>query len=290
MLTGAVGATVVVCLPFFLAAPGPMWRMVVLDQLGRRRVPGGLAARLVDLTGLSGLRGLAGTTTLAVLALVLVALVLALALRDPLGRLAALLLAVTTTVLLATPPWSLAYTGLAAPAVALLVGCAAARLGALRGRSGASVAVVVTLGLLAYGVVSLPGLTFGSHFPGRSLERVLVQAPGCVTTDDPIALIETGALQRNLALGCPVVIDPSGYSYDLQPAASRHLGRPQNLQWQRFFRAHLGSGQTAVVVRFRTSAGLSRATRAVIARWPVLAVVGGYELQRPVPRTSAPSR
>ena len=288
VLVGAVGATVVVCLPFFLSAPGAMWRMVVLDQLGRRRVPGSLAGRLVDLAGLSGLRDMASTTILATLALVLLALVLVLAVRTPLGRLAALLLAVTTAVLLSTPPWSVAYTGLAAPAIALLVGCAVAPLTSLRGQLRPLAAGTVVVALLAYGAASLPGLTFGSHFPGRSLERVLAQAPGCVTTDDPIALIETGALRRNLDLGCPLVIDPSGYSYDLRPTADRHVSRPRNVQWQGFLTRHLGSGAVTVVVRFRTSAGLSQHTKTVIARWPVLAVVGGYAVQQPAPRVPAP--
>ncbi len=290
VLAGAAGGTVAVCLPFFLAAPGPMWRMVVLDQLGRRRVPVSLASRLVDVTGLSELRGTVSTSALTVLALTLLVVVLVLAGRDPLGRLAALLLVVTGAVLLATPPWSLAYTGLAAPPVALLVGCALTRLADLHRDARTLAAGVVVAGLLAYGVASLPGLTFGDRFPGRSLERVLAQAPGCVTTDDPIALIETGALQRNLTLGCPVVVDVSGYSYDLRPAAGQRLSRPRNPQWQRFVRDHLGSGSTAVVVRFRTSVGLSRRTEAAIAGWPIIAEVGGYQLRRPSPRLLGPTR
>lgn len=282
VLAGAVGGTVVVCLPFFLAAPGPMWRMVVADQLGRRRVPGGLVRRLVDILGLSELHGRVGPYVLGGLALVLLAAVLVLAVREPVGRLGALLLVVTVTVLLSTPPWSVAYTGLAAPALALLVGAAVPRR-----RTVARLAVGA--GLLAYAAASLPGLTFGSPFPGRSLERVLAQAPGCVTTDDPIALIETGALQRNFDLGCPVVVDLSGYSYDLQPGAGLHLGRPANAQWQRFVQRHLASGQTSVVVRFRTDAGLSGRTRAVLDGWPVLAEVGGFQVRRPVP-PAAPVR
>src|SRR6478752_4443898 len=35
--TGAVAAVTVICLPFFVAAPAQMWRMVVIDQLGRGR-------------------------------------------------------------------------------------------------------------------------------------------------------------------------------------------------------------------------------------------------------------
>ena len=151
-----------------------------------------------------------------------------LAIRDPLGRLAALLLIVTTTVLVATPPWSIAYTGLAAPALALLFGCAVARLAAVHPRLRPLAALVVVAGLLGYAAATLPGLTFGSPFPGRTLGRVFASTPGCVTTDDPIALIETGALRRNLDLRCPLVLDPGGYSYDLQPGAGRQHGRAGN--------------------------------------------------------------
>ncbi|SEP62532.1 hypothetical protein [Microlunatus flavus] len=281
VLAGAVGTTVLVCLPFFVAAPGPMWRMVVLDQLGRRRVPGGLAQRVVDVAGWSGLHGIASTRVLAGAALVLGAAALVLAVRDPVGRLAALLLVVTTAVLLATPPWSVAYTGLAAPSVALVVGSAVARLGE-RGRPlRAAAGVLVVAAVLGCAAVSLPALHPGSRFPGASLERVLAQVPGCVTTDDPIALVETGALRRDLALRCPVVVDPSGYSYDLQPSAARHVSRPANQQWQAFLTDHLASGRLAVVVRFRTAPGLSRATRRTIGRWPVVATVGGYQVRRP---------
>jgi alpha-1,2-mannosyltransferase len=213
-----------------------------------------------------------------------------LALRDPLGRLAGLLLAVTTAVLIATPPWSVAYTGLAAPALALLLGCATGRLAAYGSATRRFGTLVLLVGLVVYACVSLPGLTFGNRFPGRSLEQVLVQAPGCVTTDDPIALIETGALQRNFDLGCPLVLDVSGYSYDLQPGARRHLAREKDTQWQRFLQHHLASGATAVVVRFRTAPGLSARTRQVVDAWPVLADVGGYQLRRPVTQPGVPAR
>ncbi len=274
VLVGALGGAVAVCLPFFLAAPGPMWRMVVLDQLGRRRVAGGVTGRLVDVAGLSQFHGAVSTHALAVVALVVLAVVLVRALRDPLGRLGALLLVVTVAVLLSTPPWSVAYTGLAAPALALLVGSAAPR-------RHATARVGVVVALLAYAVASLPGLTFGSPFPGRSLERVLASRPGCVTTDDPVALIETGALQRDLTLRCPVVVDLSGYSYDLQPAAGLHVGRPADRQWQRFVLDHLAGGQTAVVVRFRTDPGLSRRTRAEIDGLTLVDVVAGYRVHQP---------
>jgi hypothetical protein len=290
LLGAAVGTTVLMCLPFFLAAPSAMWRMVLLDQLGRRRVPETLAGRIVDLAGLSQLRGTVSVAALAAVALVGLGTVLVLSVRLPLGRLAAALFVVTAGVLLLTPPWSVAYTGLAAPAVALLLGCAVARAADLPGRLRTVTPVIVMTGLAVYGVASLPDLHTGSHFPGRSLEQVLAQAPGCVTTDDPIALIETGALQRNFAARCPLVVDPSGYSYDLQPAAGRHLSRPKNAQWQQFIGRQLGSGDVSIVVRFRSAPGLSKRTKATIATWPVLADVAGYQVRRPEPKVAAPTR
>ncbi len=37
LLAGAAGSLLVLCGPFFVAAPGTMWRQVVLDQLNRPR-------------------------------------------------------------------------------------------------------------------------------------------------------------------------------------------------------------------------------------------------------------
>ena len=53
LLTGAAIGAAIVCLPFFAAAPGSMWRMVVIDQLGRPRSRSGLGRRLTDMVGLT---------------------------------------------------------------------------------------------------------------------------------------------------------------------------------------------------------------------------------------------
>lgn len=289
LLAGAVGATVVVCLPFFLVAPAAMWRMVVVDQIGRRRVSETLGGRVVDIAGLSELRGSVSTDALAVVAVVVLALIVSLAVWDPLGRFAALLLAVTAGLLLWTPPWSLAYTALSAPAVALLVGAAVHRLLLVVGPRFRTVALLAAGAVLvAHAAVSLPGLPSGSHFPGTKLEAVFRANPGCVTTDDPIVLIETGALQRNYALGCPVVVDLSGYSWDLQPSATQQPSRQRNAQWQAVALQHLGSGDVSVVVRFRRLAGLSDDTKAEIAGWPFLGSANGLEVRRPDPRSTSP--
>jgi alpha-1,2-mannosyltransferase len=55
-LVGAgVGATLV-CLPFFVMAPGAMWRMVVLDQLQRQTTPLPAVERLNEIMGLALLK------------------------------------------------------------------------------------------------------------------------------------------------------------------------------------------------------------------------------------------
>lgn len=289
LLAGAAGTTFVVCLPFYLAAPAAMWRMVVFDQIGRRRVSETLAGRAVDISGLSELRGAISTDVLAVLAVLLLGVIVFLAVWDPLGRFAAVLLAVTAGLLLWTPPWSLAYTALSAPAVALLVGAAVHRLLLVVGPRFRTVALLAAgVVLVAYAAVSVPGLPTGSHFPGTRLETLFRANPGCVTTDDPIVLIETGALQRNYALSCPVVVDLSGYSWDLQPSAAQQLSRQRNAQWQAVALQHLGSGDVSVVVRFRSLAGLSDDTEAEIAGWPLLGKVSGLEVRRPDPRSTSP--
>ena len=148
-----------------------------------------------------------------------------LAVRDPLGRLAALLLVVTGAVLLSTPPWSVAYTGLAAPAFALLVGLrrGPARRPARTPPAGRAAVVVAGLRRVRRGLAA--GADVRQPLPGPQPRAGPRRGrPAASTTDDPIALIETGALQRNFALGCPVVLDPSGYSYDLRPAAGRRAG------------------------------------------------------------------
>lgn len=287
VLGGAAGATSVICLPFFVAAPATMWRMVVFDQIGRRRVSEPLSGRITDTLGLSELREHASTSLLAAVGLVLLLVVVALAVRDPLGRFAAVLFAVTFGLLMWTPPWSLQYTPLAAPAAALLVGTAVGRLLEL-GRRPVLVGAGVGVLLAAYAVVSLPGLPSGNHFPGAKLEAVLVKNPGCVVTDDPILLVETGALQRNYALGCPVVVDMSGYSWDLQPSATQQMSRQRNEQWNALALQHFGSGDVSVVVRFRTLAGLSGGTTREMTRWPLLAEVGGFEVRRPDPKVASP--
>ena len=151
------------------------------------------------------------------------------------GRLAAVLLGVGLILLFASPSWSTDYASLLAAPLAILLGAA---VGLLLGRSRPWLRLaggVVVVGALAgYTALSAPTTTFGPGFPGRSLGRLLADTPGCVTTDDPTALVEADLLQRNLARGCALMADLGGYSYYLQPGASLQVGRARNEQWQRF--------------------------------------------------------
>jgi alpha-1,2-mannosyltransferase len=282
VLGGSVLGATAVCLPFFLTAPATMWRLVVLDQLGRPIAADPISARAIGIMGLSEIH-LRHQTLLLALAAVVVTTVAVLALREPLGRLALLLAMVTVLLLLKTPSWSLHYTGLAAPPAALLVGSAVASAARwlTRPQERRVAAGLALAGLLAYSAASLSGLTFGTPFDARPFTAAVTASPGCLTSDDPTVLIETDSLQRNLDRGCPLMADLGGYSYDLQPAASRETSRADNTQWQRFALDYLASGRVTVIARFRTGPGFSKITRRIIAGWPVIAHSGGYQLQQP---------
>ena len=283
MLTLGAGASLVaICLPFFLAAPTSMWQMVVRDQLGRARVEVSLVDRLADLAGVSAIGVLPVGVLLGLMGLASAA-GLVLAVANAVGRLAVLLLLVTVLLLLVTPSWSVDYASLAAGPLALVVGTATGSL--IRRLHNppvrAATSALIMAGLGAYGAETMVTSTFGRPFPGAALRTALAPTPGCVTTDDPTALVQTGALQRNFARGCPLVADLGGYSYDLRPGADLQVGRARNQQWQQHALDYLGSGGAAMIVRFRTSTGFSAATKAEIGRWPVIGAAGAYEVRQP---------
>jgi hypothetical protein len=282
VLGGSVLGATVVCLPFFVAAPATMWRMVVLDQLGRRWTHDSMSTRLLGISGLNEVH-VRHPTWLLLLAGVAAAGLLLLAVKHDIGRLALMLGTVTVAILLLTPSWSMHYAGLAAPALALLVGSAVASAidRATRPIHHLLARGLPLAGLVAYSAALLPGLTFGMPFDAGPLSARIAATQGCVTADDPTVLIETDTLQRNLARGCPLVADLGGYSYDLQPGAARKTSRAANAQWQQFARDYLHSGSVTVVSRFRAGPGFTKATKRLIAGWPVLARSGTYELQQP---------
>lgn len=286
-LLGAAVATTVVCLPFFLAAPGTMWRMVVVDQLQRNETAVPLIERLNDIAGLT-LYHLPNQITLLTW-VIWVGLVLAMlaAWTRPRSRPALLLLIGLVSLLLVTPSWYLHYSALTAGVLALVVGTAGQVVLDLtwlrhRGRPRSAVGTVL---VLALGAFSLPigSASTGQQFPGQSLGAVAAGRPGCVTSDHPSALILMNVLGRNLERGCPLVVDLGGASYHL-PSPDRGLvSRRRNAVFQRYALAYLGTGDTMLLARFRPGFGLSAASFRRVETWPALARVGPYTLRKPRP-------
>lgn len=285
IVAGTAAAGIAICGPFLAQAPRQMWEMVVVAQLGRDPRS---AAPLVRVTEIIGLAILPGRGNLAVIALGLVLALgaCALALRTREGRLGVLVLATAASLLILTPTWFLQYTGLSAAPAAVVAGAAVAVL--LNLLAARRLRLLVTgaafIGITGYAAAMMTA-TWGEPFPGRSLARVLDGTPGCVTTDHPIALIETDLLRRNLDRGCPLVVDLGGYSYVLPSSRGghRYVVRDRHQPWQRFALTYLSSGEATIQLRHKVGNGFTRRTVAVVESWPIIARIGPYTVRHPVP-------
>ena len=281
VLAGAAVGTAVVCLPFFVRAPGAMARMVVHDQLGRPSSAAGLGTRLATIVG-QGTRSTAAFHPVVLgLGLVLV-VVAAGAVLVPRARLAFVVLLASFGLLLATPSWFLHYASLVSGPAAVAVG---AGLGYLVDRARARGPVVgraVTgAGLVVLALYGVPAVrsTPGVVFPSRALSAAVRPSVGCVTADDPTTLIEMNVVSRNLDRGCPLVVDLGGWTYDNPPA--RRVSRADYAGFQRHALAYLSSGGASLSSRFRARSGFSPMTARTLSRWPVVARAGRYVLRRP---------
>lgn len=285
VVPGAVGASVLVCGPFFAYAPRQMWRMVVTDQLGRRTSTP-WTNRVNELTGASTFSSLHGHRADLVSALI-VAVALAgviAAWRNQIGRLPVLLSFSVGIVLLASPTYFTYYGCFAAAPIALTLGCALAptgaaasslwrRTGALSGVASLLLAFVITAAVLTSQPAS------GEPFPAAQLAAG-VRGQRCVLSDSPQALIQLNVLSRDFDNGCPNWVDVSGRSYDVD--SDGNLARRNNPKWQRDILRYLLSGNALIVIRAQT--GLSPSTLRVIAGLPVLARSGRYQLHASRPQ------
>jgi alpha-1,2-mannosyltransferase len=273
-----------ICLPFFAAAPAAMWHQLVRDQIVRHANRGvTMLGRLDEIVGL-GIVGRPHTsiTVLAVIALLSCA-VLAWTYRE--ARLPVLLLLGQCAFLLVTPTWFPHYAGFTAAPVALAVGAAIGRMIALvRARPARiAVAVAVAAALLVY-ASGWSDVRFGRRFPDQ-FRPLAASAPGCVTTDDATALVETNTLSRNLSRGCVFIADLGGHSHDMAAASGKSgklVSRNNNKPFQRFALAHLSAGSVTILIRFSDGKGFSSQTTAVLQRWPLLARSGKYQVRQPV--------
>jgi hypothetical protein len=288
LATGAAAAAVVVCLPFFANAPMAMFRMVVRDQTERGRssltswhrlgsmfgfVPVPTDDRVTPVTVVLGV---------AVLALVVVAAVS----RQRGSGLVLGLLATETALLLVAPSYFTFYAAFLAPALALTVGCGAGALVAGRHLQRHLRAVLMPAATVAV-VAVLAGLTYvdqtttvGTAVPTSRLQD-LAAGSRCVTADAPEALLLADALSRDLAHGCPVMVDVTGLTHDRDAPALLADGRPtppaDNEAWQRDLSRYLLSGQRIILSRSLES-DVGPALRRDLAARRVLLTSGEYVL------------
>lgn len=102
-----------------------------------------------------------------------------------------------------------------------------------------------------------------------------------MSADDPTTLVELGVLSRNLDRGCPLVVDVSGYSYDLRTPGEPRLTRRENAAWQARALDYLGSGTLTLVVRLSHAYALTARSARVVDAWPVVAQADGFTARRP---------
>ncbi|HEU4673056.1 MAG TPA: hypothetical protein VFS32_09165, partial [Candidatus Limnocylindrales bacterium] len=295
----------VLLLPFFLVAGTKMIRIIIFDQIGRggSRVPLGERLRVME-----GIRASAPIPDVLVGAVFVaaVALVLFGAWRRPAIRPWVWILAAQTALLLVTPSffrhyaaWFAAVASLSiGSSVAILAGWAAGReaptadeprrtgdepgrpeADATSGvpvRPGSGVVgvayAVVLAGLLV--IAAIPGTGgFGNpsgRFPSARIAAAFAGAR-CPTGDSASLLILTGLLRRMLDNGCPVLVSPTGVSYDTDrelrgPARSRK-NQPE---YQAIMAAYYGGSDGAAFIRREGNNGLTDQTLATIrGRLPV---------------------
>ena len=285
LLAGFAAGVTAVCLPFFIAAPGQMWHLVVLSQLGR---PASyqIWARTATIVGLTPF----GTTPrwAIALAVVVVAACCLAAVATPVGRLSLVLLASTLAVLYAAPSWFQHYAGFSAGPLALVVGCGIDQVARrVRRPATAAVSAFVVAALLCGSAIAVVTKQFGQPFPTAALREPVAAAQGCVTTDDPISLIELDTLRRNLDRDCSLVADLGGYNYAIQVGTTAFRTRAKNPQWQSLALKYLRSGEVSVVgIRFKSGYGYSKTTAAQVNSWPLVAKAGEIAVRTPTTQLS----
>ena len=279
VLVSSVLSCFAVLLPFFIASPLQMWDMVVAAQLGR---PSMATSTLEERIWV--MLGLYGEPISSQLAYVLAGVGLAVAAvsvwRNRTFDLVWLALALALSgagMLVFTPSFYWHYPALIAAPLSILLGAAvtiAPRVGnRIRWLGAAAILPVV----LAWGIAL--GMHDRLSFTGRDMQYTpllgaVASTGGCVTSDDPAALIELNVFDRNIARGCPVWIDLTGHSY--LDMAAPGVSRAHNVAFQRRVIGYLASGEVAIIGRQDQLHYLGAQNRREIESWLVLAQAGTY--------------
>jgi alpha-1,2-mannosyltransferase len=280
ILFGAIGALLgglAIFLPFFVAAPGNMWRQLVLDQLGRpadthATIPARLRTILAapDLTLSGRIPSLSTSNVALVLAVVCLALaVVTLTVRG--GRLFAVMFITDLVLLLEAPSYFTHYASLTAPPLALVVGVGIAGIGrlfrdrAVRSALYSGVVVAIAFGTAMFLGTTSYGLPRDARAPVAGLITAAAPVKGCITSDDPTILALMNRITPDLERGCELWPDTTGYTYDHDYLAinGRPATRANNPAWQRDILRYLTTGDATLIVRHET--GLSTRSKAVIA-------------------------
>lgn len=287
MLVGVVLGATAVCLPFFVRAPTAMFTQVVRDQTGRGRTDG-LMERLQVILGnyrvtdpellRSGVTTDTLTGVLAAITLVLI--VVAFAVRG--ARVYLVLLASDIVLLISVPSFYPHYAALTTPMTALVVGLAVGRIAEIPGWAAARAAIA------AAAVIAVIGLNggmiargFGISVPVSGLTAAANKVRGCVMSDDPTILAAMDVLSRDLAHGCPLQPDLTGWIYDADTVTvhGEDVPRRDNLLWQSHAVDYLTSGGASIVV---WRGGLDRASTKAVTSGPVLFRQGAWVLHETV--------
>jgi len=266
---------VVLFLPFFLAAGTKMIRIVIFDQIGRAEAGVGLVDRMRQMEGIPSalLKRLDLPDGLPlVIFVVVMATVLLLAWRRPPARLWVALFVAQSLFLLKTPSFFGHYAAWIGPAAVLSAGMVLSTLlewAADRRPLGLAIKAAYGLGLAGYLVITLLPHSLGYALPSHPFDgsRIVsaVKDARCPTSDSPSILILTGTLRRILDDGCPILVSPSGVSYDTDNnLVGKQRTRPNQPEYQAAMQAYFGGSDAAIFVRNPKNMGFTQATWNVI--------------------------
>jgi alpha-1,2-mannosyltransferase len=293
LLVGGAAALALVLLPFFALAPTRMYDMVIRDQLLR---PDAATSRITRLSSIVGLHTFlighrSGVIAATVVALALLGTSAAICWIDRRGRVVVAVLAGNLAVLIVSPSFFGHYAALTAAPAAIVVGIAAGKLAAPSwARVVGTVTFVVLLCAFVASGVRIASTPQGKVFP-RSVLATAAPA-GCVTSDDPGALIQMNRLSTDFRAGCRVAIDVTGADYDWlhrDYPDGKPVLRGDNDAFQQYLYDYLVSGNSFVIVRPKGDA-ISPAVWRAIARRPVLARSDGLFLRMGLGPTANPRR
>jgi alpha-1,2-mannosyltransferase len=270
-LAAAAGALAIVCLPFIVQAPGALIRYVLLDQLARPTNGISLVTRLRGLEALPPSTHFARELDAVAVALAFIGIgaAVVVARRVPAARVWCALVVVETAYLLAAPIFITHYSGWVAPAAAIVLGTAASILiDGLDPHRPLGVAARATSIVV---IAAIAFVTIPRH-QGTTLERDALEADvrlaGCVSADAASLLLETTAMRSDLIDRCPLVLDPTGTSYDTDRGrlASGPVGPSRNLAlgYQSAMVRNYGDAGAAMFIRLGSD-GLTPASMSAIA-------------------------